>query len=748
VSSGHAPVLVTRVMEALHAFGDDCVVVAVAVPDRPGPATFSVRLPGRALHRTGLHRLTPCARLELDLLVPSADADRQVLIRLPDGIGLTGDAAGRSPAARVEVRTGVPRALQRFLELWWQVPAGGPATLTGAGRCLAELALAQADLAQDVFRCHEPVDGPAVQEAFDRTQARLRLRRPGEEPGEFPVGTGRAGGAPADRTGTGTSGVDDPGADGAVLSGLLQAEGPLLRVAQVEAVGPRSVLVRLDAVEDAVLRGGVQSARVTLDVVAEDPAILRTARAASSGGLVVLGATVVVLTAFSATRPDPRVLATMLALFAAVQFSRLERPDRSTLRGLLTSVSAWIGVAGVLPSLLLGVATAFLSEDAGSGTEPRVLGLTVRQLCWGALLLQVVVQMLLTGPLAHRSTGRSALHRAGPPAPRMRLRTEPAPDHRRVSVLQGTWWRDMTGAALLLGRPSHACLVLPEGGALPQLLGTGRRPREVPCQEWIPGSRAQGFELTPDRLVPRVAPAGLVDVFLGLPGDEPTPLLHCHPVLAVLRAVADEGWEVGEVQLPVPAPPGGDPGRRWLRVRVCVDDGELRHLGDFLRGLARQAHLGRTGEDAELLVRGVPRGRPERLYPDDGGEPPSARLPHRHPVQVADLDGVSLPGPARDAPDWNVIGLCGGTRTGIESALLERAGTRREKLHLAGLTTSRLYGTTVVFLLGYRPGGRRTEDEPLQLLPRHPGDLAEVLHDSWVSATVFRLRPDQPVTDR
>lgn len=772
--TGRSRLLVRRIAGAIDALSDDSMVVVVATPQQPGPTTFSVRLPDRPLLRTHSSLwasrgrgvwASRSARVTLDVLVPSAHADRQLLIRLPDGVEHVRD--GADTAATAEIRSTVPGALNRFLVLWRQVPdevrgamsAGsedpglvvepGP-NLDAVDRCLITVALSQADIAQDVFRYHGGASVTHLEDAF--RLARERLRWFAED----------AGGEPVPRPDAGAM---------ATLQSLAEEDVPLRRTPEVEPVNPGSVLVRLDAIDDSVLRGGVESARVCLTVAAEDWETLRTARFTGRMSLLILLSMLVGVVAFDSA--DSQVLATLLTLFAAVQASRIEHPDRSTLRGLLTSTGSWVVPLTITPSVLLGVTLAFRPQEHDQA------GLRLATLT--ALTAQLALQIALESWRVRRRPGRGGV-------PRLELTTFPRPDHGRISVLHGTWWRGTAGAALLLGRTAHAYVVLQtDGGTLPDLLGTddksqpsqvqppirtpaavvrhlarrivpevpgvlsgpanilamlrsgtGRESltflvfRQEPPQNWIAAKEARGFELSPDRLIPAGSPAGLVDVFLGLSDPRP-PDIARHPLLTVLSAAAKARWQVSEIQLPIPAPAGGDPARRWLRVRMGLRDDDEQQLRGFLTDLTDHARDGSVG-DVELLVRGAPHVRPERLHPAGSASPltHTVREDDRRAIHAADLDVLSLPGAAPTGPQWEIISICSYSRAGNEKALLEWVADRRPGLRLAGLTISRLYGTTVIFLLGHQQGGPGPDDQPLLgEIPDHEDDLAEVLHDEW-----------------
>ncbi|HET9658277.1 MAG TPA: hypothetical protein VFP72_23195, partial [Kineosporiaceae bacterium] len=66
----------------------DTVFVVVAVDRSTGPTSFAIRVPARRLrrrHRAPL-RLTPRARLRIDLLTASANTDRLIRLTLPEGV--------------------------------------------------------------------------------------------------------------------------------------------------------------------------------------------------------------------------------------------------------------------------------------------------------------------------------------------------------------------------------------------------------------------------------------------------------------------------------------------------------------------------------------------------------------------------------------------------------------------------------------------------------------------------------------
>ena len=73
----------------------------------------------------------------------------------------------------------------------------------------------------------------------------------------------------------------------------------------------------------------------------------------------------------------------MLTLFATVQADRIERPDRSTLRGRLFAFGNWLIAASMLPAITLAVALAFQAH--GRTAEFWAEGCIAAQIlrsCW------------------------------------------------------------------------------------------------------------------------------------------------------------------------------------------------------------------------------------------------------------------------------------------------------------------------------------------------------------------------------
>ena len=147
--SAFARQLTMRAIRVVRAFAESAVVVVAA--ERTGsPTVFTVTVPSRALHlgppgplelsgQAALDQergwpasgrwlrptnwILPRASLQIDLLLPSADADRQVQVNLPDGVSPDPSRPLRS-RAELDVRTEQPLPVGQLAELMGQLIAG------------------------------------------------------------------------------------------------------------------------------------------------------------------------------------------------------------------------------------------------------------------------------------------------------------------------------------------------------------------------------------------------------------------------------------------------------------------------------------------------------------------------------------------------------------------------------------------------------------------------------------------------
>ncbi len=151
-----SPVLTMRAVQVLEAF-TEAVVVVVAVDRDRTPTVLTVRAPTRRLRpNTALTLGRPRARMLIDLLLPSADADRQVQVNLPDGVSL--DVPGPpTPPARLTIEVRWPGPFHHLRALMTQLPGTDTdGRLVPLRQCLADLAAAKADAAREALRWPQP----------------------------------------------------------------------------------------------------------------------------------------------------------------------------------------------------------------------------------------------------------------------------------------------------------------------------------------------------------------------------------------------------------------------------------------------------------------------------------------------------------------------------------------------------------------------------------------------------------------
>ena len=109
-----------------------------------------------------------------------------------------------------------------------------------------------------------------------------------------------------------------------------------------------------------------------LEIAVADSTVLDTARDTNLINLGLLVLVTGVLLVRSAD-VDRQTLATVLTLFPAVQAGPIGRPDRSTVRGLLSQPTYLLSLATAMPPLLLAAALATLHEVRGlAGPGRRV----------------------------------------------------------------------------------------------------------------------------------------------------------------------------------------------------------------------------------------------------------------------------------------------------------------------------------------------------------------------------------------
>ena len=727
-----APELVRRARVVLRAFSES-VVVVVPVDRESTPTVLTVRVPTRELHEERTWRLSspstwalrPSGQLRLDVLLPSADADRQIRVNLPDGVSCEDppDAQGQ-PAVypRMVIEVEPPQPLADLNVLLDQLDPRRRDLDVPVQRCLADLAKARADTAHEILRQHQVCaasgsDGvPAVGNHDATVVARGKLTEFRDELAQLLAGPSVQAVAL-----TTPKGVTD-----ALLTRRL------FHRTSVGTSSPRTVVARADMVEDFSQRGAPVKAHLDVDVTVNDAEYFSIAR--FSGGMslllmtVVLVSFIVVRVLKSNTEPSAEVMAIVLTLFSAIQAGRIARPDRSTLHGVLSAVGNWLIVASILPAVVLAVVLAF----SPSGWIPVVAA-------GGCIVLQLVVQLAMWhGPLTPLTATGSTR-----PASRRLFLTD-APDYRHSEALRSDWWRSTTANALMIGRKAYAYAVWQEGASTnlnPVLKGatsTGHPAnvlallhsgtvsqaatfvvfREKPV-EWTVRADARELDLDPDRLAPAESVTSTVDVFLGVHAEDKLTVAG-HPLTRILGAAAHR-LIVLEAQLPVPAPVARYPGRRWARVRLALRGHEdIKRLGPFLNAIQNM-----EAQDERrpwiVAVQAIPGGRRIVISPkSESAVSAINRLPasptEGPPVLATEMDVLRTfreDGRA-NVPTWRVLAICADARSNIEGDIVRKVGKLRPQLQLAGLTYALLHGTAVVLMLGHELEARAAQDNDLE----------------------------------
>jgi len=790
-----ARVLTERAVQVLDAFTESAVVVVAADVVRT-PAVLTVTVPSRPLREqqprpaagrggptgllgwlrpSALNRVLPRARLEIDLLLPSADADRQVQVNLPDGVSFD---PWQTPDRRAEldIRAGPPPPVTQLRYLMDQLAAAPEEWPAELYRALGDLTGAKAAAARETLRDHRVVPG--------------RLREPADRRPGFAT---REVGDRLDRLCDILSRISAglPVAD--AREGLAQAweqhedwlGAPMQRRASTDTVSPDIVVARARMIEDVSQRGAPYRATIGVQVAVTDSEYFSVARFA--GWMSVLLMSVVFaffwigrLSGIASQQVSAEVLAFVLTLFSAVQAGRMERPDRSTLRGLLAQASNLLIGILILPTVVLAVALAF---------SRGLLWVA----CWalGCIAFQLVLQWLL-----QQRQRLDADQQGRTPKPLrtqagILLRTD-TPDYSHAEVLHSTWWRSTTADALMVGRSAHGYVVWQHGATLRSLLHSGhpaddRGPgaadgeqpaslleqpasvlalqrsgtiaqsvtfavfRDQPKGDWGETEEVHPVDLDASQLAPASDVGGIVGIFLGLPRGAGLLTLADHPLTAVLRAAASDRSRLGvlEIQLPVPAPSVACTGLQWTRVQVGLRDGDYARLASFLNDM--QALAVAPGAPGLVIgVQTVSEGIPRILSPPPAAANPgpAAELAETGPARLvlaSDLDVVAGSGLQRtenaSEQTWRLLAICSDWRSGGEIEVLD--GLDRG-LELAGLTTAILHGKLVILLLGHRPGGRGGHDKPLMAPPG--SDVQVIVYlDEWQSRQQLGEGRNQPL---
>lgn len=715
----YRPVLESRLMEIVEALLGT-VLVVVAVDRTQPPTSFTVRLPSRRLVRRDRFpampvRLRPQARVRVNLLTATASADRLVRLALPVGVtwrsGASADTGGpdidRPDVARVEVLP--PPPLDQLRALARQLTRTPDAPLDWVDRRLADLAVDKMAAARECLQHYQVPGLPGVDAEHATELLAGRLDRLGLALADV----ARRDTVPDDVSVARRQELVDCWQAGAWMPQRLH------RRLIVNATSPDVVHLRAAAIEDFTQRAEPTAAAVDVDVRLQDSRVLDTARDTSGLNLLLL-AFVFVLLFLHRNRPIADLhldaLAAVLTLFPAVQAGRVERPDSSTLPGLLSRPGYWLSLVSAVPAILLAAVLAVLSPGE-SAVRPAAV----------AAAVQAGLYLLILRPGGLRR-GRRAR------APSLTLSTDHAPDHERFDVLRSTWCRTLAAEALNLGRPAHAIVVLgsERPGALVELLeasqgssnGVGAPAnllavfrggvagmamtllvfRDEPAARWQTRDRAlvRHVLLDPGRLSPAEPPEWIIEVLVGMPSAAAdTVELARHPLVHLVNAAGANNFRVMFVQLPATPPRRAAPGRQWMRMRVGVPYRRYDTLSGMRRFLYAVHELrsgARGGGECITLVQIVPEVATldaTQTAPEEAFDPPARVTPGLRPVVDREVDVRPLdPGSV-----WRPFAFCANARAGLIADIMRMLSQRRGSLRLASATSAVVHGMSATFLL-------------------------------------------------
>lgn len=730
------PELAYRAVKILQALAESIVIVVLA-DFVVAPSLLTIQVPTRRLTasksswiRPWTWVIRPAGHLEIDMLLPTADADRQIQVNLPDGVSAdhpdrmaTSDDDTR-PWLDIAVHTPPPfhdlvaSMNQVFIA---QDKAGEDTGLVPLLRSLLDLARAKAVLASDTLRLYD-------------------ARDQGDGARQPAAGNAAAGGPSArvQRLAADLGRQDDQSPPPLKDTWRDCAVGQLslYRRVMLDLINPQTAVARANMIEDVSQRATPTRATIYIDVTVDDRDYFSIARSSALMSLILMCGLLCFLIFWpvvnpKAAAPVPEVLAIVLTLFATIQADRIERPDRSTLRGQLFAMGSWLIGASVLPSLVLALALGF--ETRGGPADLWA---------FGCILAQFFLLVLMKrGPLT--PTGRPRLLKR-------RILTTERPDYRHFEVLRSDYWRDTTAGALMIGRMAYGYVVWQkadrykhgqsispelrplllwdkerpstESSSVLALLRAGtlrqavtfvvfrgkpdeKWPRDSDSEEMIgdfePARERRALDIDPGRLAPADSVTSTVDIFAGVSRHEILTIAE-HPVTIILEAAKNK-LVVLDIQLPVPAPVVMRDDRQWARIRVALRGAEdIRRLADFLTAVYVKMAGARNARHM-VAVQTVPAGRLRVISgsgtrdPDQGGEAATDV-----PVLTTDLDIVNSHPVGDESPaacTWRVLAICGDARDNIESDILHHLAATRARFQLAGLTYALLHGTAVMVLL-------------------------------------------------
>jgi hypothetical protein len=699
----------------------ESVMVVVPIDRASAPTVLTVKVPTRSLKSPRISKLMqpstwmlrPLGRLEVDLLLPTADADRQVEIHLPDGISFeethpAEDQDTSLPRMHIEVQQ--PQPMMDLAVLIEQIfnpeQRQRPVPLQ---RCLTDLAQSKMTSIRETLRQYDVASalGVSFLSARARQAATSKARNTSKS-------LHAALAQPYAADSAAMTKLKD------VWEAFQQETFSFCRRASAESPSPRTVVARTEMIEDVYQQATPKSARIYADVVVSDSEYFSIARFSGRMSLLLM---TVVLAFLAISRLakvgnilSPEVLAIVLTLFSAIQAGQIEGADRSTIRGLLSAAGNWLIAASLLPAVILAVALAF----SKGGWAPTIWAI----IC---VFLQLLFQLaMLRGPLTPSGSPRAKQRR--------RFLTEKL-NYDLFQALRSDYWRSTTAEALTIGRAAYAYVVWQkkEGEKqTPQLkplldwksdypvtnepanvlallrAGTFGQAmtfvvfRQEPSKRWANNAIITRPDFDPDRLAPMESITSVVDVFVGIPRNELLTIVD-HPLVGILNAAARR-LMVLDAQLPVPAPVGGYGCRQWARVRVGLrNTGDVKRLAPFLDDVYdRASDALSSGEPCVVAVQAARTVAPriitetEKRYATESG-----------PVLTSDLD-ITAPAAdlneSSDARTWRVLTFCSDARSNIESYIVNKlADATERRLELVGLTYALLHGMAVMLVIAHEP---------------------------------------------
>jgi hypothetical protein len=760
-----APLVARRAVQVLQGFISSAIVV-VATECRHMPTVLTITVPNRALYigsapqaLTRPHTwrrlmpgswILPRAHLQVDLLMPSADADRQVQVTL-DGVAFDPSRPSSTGTDLMEIVSGQPQPMHQLTQLMHQLismPSDWPDAVY---QSLADLAGAKADTARDSLREYEVAAEPVPSDSTvhwpaERTSA---LRR------HLDTLSKELASISAD-----SSTVSSRGQLAATWAGGNWLKVPLRRRTSTERVSPDIAVARARMIEDSSQRAEPTRARIGVYIAVTDSEYIT---AMSSWGLMtsVLMAVVLIffvsekVVGFRSQQISPDVLIFVLGLSSAIQAGRIGRPDLNTIRGLLVRGGELLTVALILPTAVLAIGLAFSSTTSSAITWAA-----------GCLGLELLIQGLL------RMRFRSEFFHPNNPQTQngLFLGTDPL-DYSHAKLLHSSWWSTITADALTAGRPAYGYVTWQRGGSPTPALR--KKPTDIlAMQHWGLGEQSLTFAVFRDRpeidgdaadgdLVEIDLDLGrvrlghqfvdAVDIFLGL-GHSLVPVTG-HPITAVLRAAALRQLTVLGTQFPVPPVAAMQVGLQWARVQIGLRDGDIGRLALMLNDMSQLTtppSSDRQGFPSVLGIRTDARGFLRILNPPPTIAGPTwatagefaapARILLASDLDVAAASGVDQVESAT-AATWRLMAIGAERLVDAESAIL---GSLAPGLRLARLTTATVQGKSMVLLLGHQPGGRNAEDKSLGKASGNRDDVIVYL-DKWQTRRDIGVEPHSPL---